>query len=93
MKSNAWHLRVSVDVSGICLGGGVVRNTAGSLGGRLRLQILYPAFIPSFDAFCPATDFIYADFSLCWDLDMIDTHLNFRSLFRYGLKGFTSRRF
>ena len=46
-----WHLYVYADISGKCLGCGVVRNTAGSGRGRLGvdyIQFLYSAFLPAF---------------------------------------------
>ena len=65
LKPSIQHLFVYVDVTGKCLGGGVVRNTAGSEGGPAPLYII---FVSRFDARCPAADFSYNIFSLGRDL-------------------------
>ena len=61
---------VDVDVCGKCLGGGLVRNTAGSGGGRLGMDCI-TVLIPSFVALCPAADIIYTNFSHGGNLDFI----------------------
>ena len=60
MKVNHVTFVFVVNVFWKCLGGGVVRNTAGSGGSRLETD--YPNFAPSFDALCPAADFTYTIF-------------------------------
>ena len=65
LKPSIQHLFVYVDVTGKCLGGGVVRNTAGSERGPAPLYII---FVSRFDARCPAADVSYNIFSLGRDL-------------------------
>ena len=63
---------VDVDVCGKYLGGGLVRNTAGSGGGRLGMDCI-TVLILSFVALCPAADCIalLLHFSRGGNLDFI----------------------
>ena len=62
---------VDVDVCGKCLGGGLVRNTAGSGGGRLGMDCITILILINFVALCPAADCIYTNFSRGGNLDFI----------------------
>ena len=68
-------------MDGICLGGGVVRNTPGSaeVGSGRRIfkftnQFVYQHLVSNFDTLCPATDFIYTYVSPGRDFDLICTN-------------------